>query len=62
MMLYTWVVQVAYVGQQTTKIEINKNVDGLPATYYNQGSAEATYLQTSVPNPMYGAGLLPASS
>jgi len=56
------ILQVAYAGQQTSKIEINKSVDGLPRQYYNQGSAEATYLNTKVTNPMYGAALLPTSS
>ena len=52
--------QIAYVGNKVTNLEINKNINGLPAQYYNQGAAEASYLTQLVPNPM--AGLLPGSS
>ena len=54
------VLQIAYVGNKASQLEINKSIDALPAQYYNQGAAGVTYLQTQVPNPM--AGLLPGSS
>ena len=40
---------------------MNKSINGLPIQYYNN-LAQATYLNTKVPNPMYGAALLPTSS
>ena len=52
---------VAYVGQKESREEVNKNIDGLPIQYYNNLS-EATYLNTKVPNPMYGAALIPSSA
>ena len=52
---------VAYVGQKESREEVNKSIDGLPIQYYNN-LAQATYLNTKVPNPMYGAALLPTSS
>jgi hypothetical protein len=54
------VLQVAYVGNKASQLEINKSIDALPAQYYNQGTAGITFLQTQVPNPM--AGQLPGSS
>jgi hypothetical protein len=54
------VLQIAYVGNKASQLEINKNIDALPPQYYNQGAAGVTFLQTQVPNPM--AGLLPGSS
>ena len=54
------VLQIAYVGNKASQLEINKNINALPAQYYNQGAAGVTFLQTQVPNPM--AGLLPGSS
>jgi hypothetical protein len=54
------VLQLAYVGNKASQLEINKNINALPAQYYNQGAGEATLLQTLVPNPM--AGLFPGSS
>src|SRR5579871_2974851 len=54
------VLQVAYVGNKASQLEINKSINAVPAQYYNQGAAGITYLQTQVPNPM--AGLLPGSS
>jgi hypothetical protein len=46
--------QVAYVGSRPTRLEVSKNINALPGQYYNQGAAEATYLNTQVPNPMAG--------
>ncbi len=46
--------QVAYVGSRPTRLEVSKNINALPAQYYNLGSAEVTYLNTKVPNPMAG--------
>jgi hypothetical protein len=54
------VLQLAYVGNKASQLEINKSIDAVPAQYYNQGAAGVTFLQTQVPNPM--AGLLPGSS
>jgi hypothetical protein len=54
------VLQIAYVGNKASQLEINKNIDALPAQYYNQGASGVTFLQTQVANPM--AGLLPGSS
>jgi len=54
------VVQVGYVGARPTHLEVNHNIDILPAQYYNQGAAEVTYLNASVTNPM--AGLIPGNS
>jgi len=44
------VVQVAYVGGRPTHLEVNHNINLLPAQYYNLGAAEVTYLTTTVPN------------
>ncbi len=52
--------QIAYVGQRPTRLEVNHNINVLPAQYYNQGAAEITYLNTAVPNPM--AGKIPLST
>jgi hypothetical protein len=57
---FSTVLQVAYVGNKASQLEINKSIDAVPAQYYNQGAAGVTFLQTQVPNPM--AGLLPGSS
>jgi len=51
----------SYVGQKESREEVNKSINGLPIQYYNNASL-ATYLNTKVPNPMYGASLLPTSS
>lgn len=51
------VVQVGYVGARPTHLEVNHNINILPAQYYNQGTAEVTFLNSSVANPM--AGLIP---
>jgi Carboxypeptidase regulatory-like domain len=48
------VVQVGYVGARPTHIEVNHNINLLPAQYYNQGASEVTYLNAAVPNPLAG--------
>ncbi len=48
------VLQLAYAGNRTWDWEVSKNINALPAQYYNQGPAGITYLQTPVPNPMAG--------
>ena len=55
------ILSVAYVGGKESRMEVSKNINGLPIQYYNNPS-EAAYLNTKVPNPMYGSKLLPASS
>ncbi len=52
--------QIAYVGTKPSHLEVNHNINVLPAQYYNQGGAEVNYLNTAVPNPM--AGLFGSSS
>jgi hypothetical protein len=47
-------VQIAYVGARPTRLEVNHNINFLPAQYYNQGSAEVSYLNGTVANPMAG--------
>ncbi len=54
------VMQVAYVGGRPIHLEVNHNINILPATYYNQGAAEVGVLNASVNNPM--AGLIPQST
>lgn len=49
--------QVSYVGARPTRLDVSHNINFLPAQYYNQGSAEVTYLNNKVNNPM--AGLIP---
>jgi hypothetical protein len=51
---YNISLQVGYVGSRPTRLEVSKNINALPAQYYNQGSAEITYLNNKVPNPMAG--------
>ena len=46
--------QVGYVGSRPTRLEVSKNINALPAQYYNQGAAEVTYLNNKVANPMAG--------
>lgn len=46
--------QVSYVGARPTRLEVNHNINFLPAQYYNQGSAEVSYLNEKVPNPLAG--------
>jgi hypothetical protein len=52
--------QLGFVGQLARRLEVNKNIDGVPAQYFNQGTAGNTFLTTQVPSPF--AGLLPGSS
>ena len=54
------VVQVGYVGARPTHLEVNHNINILPATYYNQGAAEVGVLNAAVANPM--AGKIPQST
>ena len=58
---WSTLLSVAYVGQKESRIEENKSINGLPIQYYNNLS-QASYLNTKVTNPMYGAALLPTSS
>ena len=53
-------VQVAYVGARPTHLEVNHNINILPAQYYNQGAAEVGVLNAAVANPM--AGQIPQST
>lgn len=59
-------VQIAYVGARPTHLEVNHNINVLPAQYYNQGSnyaqllAYQTTMNTAVANPM--AGKIPLST
>jgi len=52
--------QVAYAGARPTRLDVNHNINFLPAQYYNHGSAEVTYLNAKVSNPM--AGKIPNSA
>jgi hypothetical protein len=52
--------QIAYVGTRPTRLEVNHNINVLPAQYYNLGAAEVTYLNAAVPNPL--AGQIPLST
>ncbi|HEY6845239.1 MAG TPA: carboxypeptidase regulatory-like domain-containing protein [Terracidiphilus sp.] len=52
--------QIAYVGSRAARLEVNHNINVLPAQYYNQGPAEIAFLNRSVPNPM--AGKIPQST
>ena len=54
------VLQIAYLGSRPTRLEVNHNINVLPAQYYNLGAAEVSYLNASVANPL--AGTLPNSS
>ncbi len=51
--------QIAYVGQRPSSLEVNHNIDIVPAQYWNQGGVGANYLNAAVSNPM--AGQLPQS-
>lgn len=46
--------QIAYVGARPTRLDVSHNINFLPGQYYNQGSAEVTYLNNKVPNPLAG--------
>jgi hypothetical protein len=52
--------QLAYVGTKPSRLEVNHNINILPASYYNQGGVEANYLNALVTNPM--AGKLPGTT
>lgn len=52
--------QIAYVGARPTKLEVNHNINVLPQQYYDQGSAEVSYLNAKVTNPM--AGKIPGNA
>ena len=52
--------QIGYVGARPTRLDVSHNINFLPAQYYNEGSAEVTYLNNKVPNPM--AGLIPSNA
>ncbi len=54
------VAQLAYIGARPTHLEVNHNINILPAQYYNQGAAEVGILNGAVPNPM--AGKIPLST
>jgi hypothetical protein len=56
----SFALQIAYVGARPTRLEVNHNINVLPAQYYNQGAAEVGYLNAAVPNPM--AGQIPQST
>ncbi len=49
--------QIGYVGARPTRLEVNHNINALPSQYFNQGSAEVSYLNSKVANPL--AGLIP---
>jgi hypothetical protein len=52
--------QVAYIGARPTHLEVDHNINLLPAQYYNLGGAEVNYLNAKVNNPM--AGQIPQST
>ncbi len=52
--------QLAYVGARPTQLEVNHNINVLPQQYYDQGSAEVSYLNAKVTNPM--AGKIPGNA
>ena len=41
--------QLGFVGQVARRLEVNKNIDGVPAQYFNQGTAGNIFLTTQVP-------------
>ena len=51
--------QIAYVGQRPSSLEVNHNIDIVPAQCWNQGGVGAKYLNAAVANPM--ADQLPQS-
>ena len=59
-----WTMQLAYVGARPTRLEVNHNIDILPAKYYNCAVSDPTcgltFLNSKVPNPM--AGQIPGNS
>lgn len=60
------VLQLGYVGNRATRLEVNHNINVLPQQYYSSSTdyaanlANQTYLNTTVPNPMHG--FLPATA
>ena len=59
-----WTLQLAYVGARPSRLEVNHNINILPAKYYNCAVADPTcgltYLNATVSNPM--AGKIPTNS
>jgi hypothetical protein len=59
-------VQIGYVNNRPSDLEVSQNINVLPQQYYSTGTdpvanlANQNYLNTSVPNPM--AGKIPANS
>ncbi|MGA8630464.1 MAG: TonB-dependent receptor [Terracidiphilus sp.] len=52
---YNIALQVGYVGSRASRLEVGGyNINTVPTQYFNQGSAEVTYLNTAVANPMAG--------
>jgi hypothetical protein len=52
---YNIALQVGYIGSRPTRLEVSGyNINTLPTSYFNQGAAEVTYLNTKVANPMAG--------
>jgi len=49
-----FVLQVAYIGARPTRLEVNHNINVLPAQYLNQGAAGVSFLNAAVANPMAG--------
>lgn len=46
--------QIGYVGARPTRLDVNHNINVLPPQYYNLGSAEVSFLNGTVANPMAG--------
>lgn len=46
--------QLAYIGARPTQLEVNHNINAVPAQYWNQGGAGANFLNAAVANPMAG--------
>lgn len=55
-----YTVQLAYVGARPTRLEVNHNINAVPAQYWNQGGPGANFLNAAVANPM--AGQIPQST
>jgi hypothetical protein len=53
-------IQIGYVGARPTRLDVNHNINFLPAQYYNQGTAGVTYLSAKVANPL--AGRIPSNA
>lgn len=54
------VLQLAYMGTRPSQLEVIRNINTIPAQYYNQGIAGVTYMNATVPNPL--AGKIPGTS